>query len=113
MSKLVTWLKQLLTELSNIQTQRRLDKLWETYQEEEYFCTMLPVAKKAVQGKSAAELTAKLWVDILASGTVDRVIDNNVQPNATKVPIQVVVKRKNWSKFLAIVDKYPTVSKEL
>ena len=113
MSKLVTWLKQLLTELSNIQMQRRLDKLWETYQEEEYFCTMLPVVKKAVQGKSAAELTAKLWVDILASGTVDRVIDNNVQPDAAKVPIQVVVKRKNWSKFLAIADKYATVSKEL
>ena len=113
MNRFKQWLKWLLEEFDNVQTQRRLDKQWDRYQEEEFFCTMLPVVKKAVQGKSAAELTAKLWVDILASGTVDRVIDNNVQPYAVKVPIQVVIKRKNWSKFLAIADKYATVSKEL
>ena len=34
MSKLVTWLKQLLTELNNIQMQRRLDRLWKQKQKE-------------------------------------------------------------------------------
>ena len=113
MNRLKQWLKQLLTELSNIQTQRRLDKLWETYQEEEYFCTMLPVVKKAVQGKSAAELTARMWVELLGSGTVDRVIDNNTHPYETRTPIQIVVKRKNWDTYLAVTGKYTTVSKEL
>ena len=113
MSKLVTWLKQLLTELDNIQMQRKLDKLWEQYQEEEFTCTMLPVVSRASQGKSAAELTAKMWVELLGSGTIDRVVDNNTQPYGTKTPIQVVVKRKNWDAYLAVTDKYTTVSKEL
>lgn len=34
MSKLVTWLKQLLTELNNIQIQRRSDRLWKQKQKE-------------------------------------------------------------------------------
>ena len=107
------WLKQLLEGFDNARMQRRLDKLWDIYQEEEFFCTMLPVVDKPSQGKSAAELTAKLWVDIIASGTVDRVINDNSTPYEVTQPIKVVVRRKNWYKFLAVADRYTTKSRHL
>ena len=113
MSKLVEWLKQLLTELDNVQMQRRLDKQWETYQEEELTWSRVPVVKRAVQGKSAADLTAKMWAELAGAGVIEKIVDNNVSPYGTKTPIKIVVKRKNDEKFMRIVDKYTTEWKEL
>ena len=113
MSKLVEWLKQLLTELDNVQMQRRLDKQWEIYQEEELTWSRVPVAKRAVQGKSAAELTAKMWAKLAGAGVIEKIVDNNVSPYETKTPIKIVVKRKNDEKFMRIVDKYTTEWKEI
>ena len=113
MSKLIEWLKQLLTELDNVQMQRRLDKQWEIYQEEELTWSRVPVVKRSVQGKSAAELTAKMWAELAAAGVIEKIVDNNVSSYGTKTPIKIVVKRKNDEKFMHIVDKYATEWKEL
>ena len=113
MNKLIEWLKQARTELDNVLTQRRLDKQWEKYQEEELTWSRVPVVKRAVQGKSAAELTAKMWAELTGAGVIEKVVDNNISPCETKTPIKIVVKRKNDEKFMRIVDKYTTEWKEL
>ena len=51
MSKLVEWLKQLLTELDNVQMQRRLDKQWEIYQEEDLSAQIEAVKKMLRKSK--------------------------------------------------------------
>ena len=113
MNRLKQWLKWLLEEFDNIQMQRRLDKQWEIYQEEELTWSRVPVVKRAVQGKSAAELTAKMWAELAGAGVIEKIVDNNVSPCETKTPIKIVVKRKNNEEFMRIVDKYTTEWKEL
>lgn len=113
MSKLVEWLKQLLTELDNVQMQRRLDKQWESYQEEELTWSRIPVVKRAVQGISVEDLTAKMWAELSGAGVIEKIVDNNVSPCGTKTPISIVVKRKNGEKFMRIAGKYTTEWKEL
>ena len=113
MNRLKQWLKWLLEEFDNIQMQRRLDKQWEIYQEEELTWSRVPVVKRAVQGKSAAELTAKMWAELAGAGVIEKIVDNNVSPCDTKTPIKIVVKRKNNEEFMRIVDKYTTEWKEL
>ena len=113
MNKLIEWLKQARTELDNILTQRRLDKQWEKYQDEVYTMSMLPVVKRAAQGKSAAELTAKMWVEIVAAGIVDKVIDDNVTPDDEYKPVKIVVRRRNMETYRTIMNRYTVQVKEL
>ena len=113
MNKLIEWLKQARTELDNVLTQRRLDKQWEKYQEEERTTGMIPVVIRASQGKSAAELTARMWTDIILSGVVERVINDNVHPYGDTGKIKIVVKRKNWDTYMEVIHKYNVKAKEL
>ena len=112
MNKLIEWLKQARTELDNVLTQRRLDKQWEKYQEEEFTTDMIPVVIRGSQGKSAAELTARMWTDIILSGVVERVINENVLPGS-KGTIKIVVKRKNWDMYMEVIHKYSVKVQEL
>ena len=113
MNKLIEWLKQARTKLDNVLTQRRLDKQWEKYQEEEFTTDMLPVVIRGSQGKSAAELTARMWTDIIAAGVVERVINENVLPRSNIGKVKIVVKRKNWDMYMEVIHKYSVKVQEL
>ena len=108
MSKLVTWLKQLLTELNNIQMQRRLDKLWEAYMEEEHTWGCIPVVSREVQQHTAAELTAKMWAEIAAANVLERIRESGTNQDGSYRHIGMVVKKKNIEKLDSIVKRYPT-----
>ena len=108
MNRLKQWLKWLLEEFDNIQMQRRLDKLWEQYQEEEHTWSCIPVVSRDVQQYTAAELTAKMWAEIAAANVLERIREAGTNQDGSYQHIGMAVKKKNIEKLNSIVKRYPT-----